>query len=321
MVRPMSDSLAAGWKPASTVTILAGTPPGGGLDRVAHALAAALGETRMLDVPVEVANVPGDGARKVWREVLRRPGDAHLLSISSTNLTTDRLLGMAEFGHADITPIAILLSEAIAFCVPTASPLRNGADLLQALARGPAALDIVLATALGNPNHIALAQVARHIGCDPRLLKVRAFDGAPDAVAAVVAGEADLGAVSAASVVSAWREGRLRVLALTSPDRLPGPLADVPTWVEQGVDCSIGAWRGVSGPPAMPEAAIAFWRAALAAACRTSAWQDALLRQCWAPLHVSDDALERYLRDEEAAMRAGLTELGLLQAKADAEPS
>lgn len=308
----MPDNSAPSWHPTGPVTVLAGTPPGGGLDRVARALAAALAETGQLEVPVEVANVPGDGARKVWGEVFRRPGDPHLLSISSTNLTTDRLLGLASFGHAEMTPIAILLSEAIAFCVPADSALREGADLLRRLAADPAGLRIVLATALGNPNHIALAQVMRHVGGEPRALQVRAFDGAPEAVAAVVAGAAELGAVSAASVAPALAERKLRVLAVSSPGRLPGPLAGAPTWVEQGVACTIGAWRGVAGPPGMPSAAVAFWRWALAEALRTRAWQEALLRQSWAALHVSGEALEAYLRDEAGAMRDGLVQLGLL---------
>ena len=36
---------------------------------------------------------------------------------------------------AETTPIAILLSEAIAFCVPADSALRDGADLLRRLGR------------------------------------------------------------------------------------------------------------------------------------------------------------------------------------------
>jgi tripartite-type tricarboxylate transporter receptor subunit TctC len=43
---------------------VAGTAPGGGLDRVARALAHDA--ARVLDVPVEVVNVPGDGARRAW---------------------------------------------------------------------------------------------------------------------------------------------------------------------------------------------------------------------------------------------------------------
>lgn len=300
------------WRPTAPVTILAGTAVGGGLDRVARALAAALDETRLIDVPVEVVNVPGDGARLVWREVFRRPADPHLLSVSSPNLTTDRLLGVAGFGHAETTPIAVLVSEAIAFCVAAASPLKTGADLLAALARAPGELDIVLATALGNPNHMALADAVRHAGHDAGALRVRAFDSAPDAVAAVVNGAADLGAVSAASVIRALDEGTLRVLGITAPERMPGPLAAVPSWVEQGLPCTIGAWRGVSGPSGMPAEAVAFWSEVVAAASRTDAWRDALLRQSWAPMLLTGDELARHLNEEDAMMRAGLSELGLL---------
>src|SRR5688572_15823539 len=81
------------WKPARTVQIVAGTPPGGGLDRVARALAATLSEARLLDVPVEVLNVPGDGARRAWTHCVdNHPGDGHVVGISSPNLTSDYLV-------------------------------------------------------------------------------------------------------------------------------------------------------------------------------------------------------------------------------------
>lgn len=151
----------------------------------------------------------------------------------------------------------------------------------------------MLATALGNPNHMALAELARHAGHEAGALRVRAFDSTPDAVAAVVDGTADLGAVSAASVVRALEDGTLRVLGLTAPARLPGPLAAVPTWVEQGVDCTIGAWRGISGSPGTPPRTAEFWREAMATAAGTLAWHKALLRQSWAPMLLTSDALER----------------------------
>ena len=43
--------------------IIAGTPPGGGLDRTARALVSAIASRHLVDTPVAVVNVPGDGAR------------------------------------------------------------------------------------------------------------------------------------------------------------------------------------------------------------------------------------------------------------------
>jgi len=155
---------AAGWRPEREVEIIAGTATGGGLDRTARAFIAALEAEHLLDVPMRLVNMPGDGGRKPWPHLDTRAGDPHVLSISSPNLTTDRLTGLTAFDHDDYTPLAILCNEYIAFAARTDSPLKNGADLLQALRVNAQRLRIALSTSLGNPNHIALAQVAQHAG-------------------------------------------------------------------------------------------------------------------------------------------------------------
>jgi hypothetical protein len=115
------------WKPSRGVEIIAGTPPGGGLDRVACALVRAIGEAKLVDVPLAVINVPGGGARKAWTQVIdKHTGDAHVVAISSPNLTTDYLVGVADFEHSKYTAIATLVTEYIAFAVRADSALRSG---------------------------------------------------------------------------------------------------------------------------------------------------------------------------------------------------
>ena len=126
------------WKPARAVRIVAGTPPGGGLDRVARAIAKALGQGSLIDVPVEIVNVPGGGARRAWTHYIdNHPGDAHVLGISSPNLTTDYLVGAATFEHSKYVPIATLVTEYIAFAVRSDSQMKTGTDLLFRLGREP----------------------------------------------------------------------------------------------------------------------------------------------------------------------------------------
>jgi len=76
------------------------------------------------------------------------------------------------------------------------------------------------------------------------------FDTALDAVADVITGGADIAAVTAASVLAELQAGRVRLLGISAPERLTGLFADTPVWNEQGVDCIVGAWRGVTGRPA-----------------------------------------------------------------------
>lgn len=306
-------AVASRWKPGRALEIVAGTPPGGGLDRAARALVAAITENNLCEVPVSVVNVPGDGARAAWRHIDRYPGDAHVVSISSPNLTTDKLVGLATFDQRDYTPLAILYTEYIIFIARPDSRIKTAADLVRQLGEDPSVIVISLSTTLGNPNHIAVAQVARAAGIDVTAPKIRCFDTALDVVADVVAGKSDVGAITVASVVKELNAGNIRPLAISSPARLNDPFAAVPTWPEAKVDCVVGAWRGVTGPAGLGPYEIGFWQSLLSAATNTDTWRRELAAHHWADMYVDDGALERHLERERAEYTALLTELGLVK--------
>jgi len=303
------------WTPEHAVTIAAGTPPGGGLDRVARALAAAIGDAGLLDVPLAVQNVPGDGARRVWTALVdAHPGDGHVISISSPNLTTDYLAGLADFEHTRYTPIATLVNEYIAFAVRADSAIATAADLADRLGGAPADLTVALSTALGNPNHIAFAKLIRAAGGAITAPAVRVFDSALLAVADVVAGVADVCAVTAASLLAEQAKGGVRVLAVSAPQRLAAPFAAVPTWQELAIDCVIGSWRGASGPAGLTPDQVGFWQGVLRQAVAQPVWQDALARLNWSPMYSDGAALADFLAAERAEFATILGELGLRQA-------
>jgi putative tricarboxylic transport membrane protein len=314
----MGPGMASLWQPERGIEIVAGTPPGGGLDRAARALLRAMESKRLLDVPVRVNNVPGDGAKKCWTYLHQRAGDPHVVSISSVNLTTDHLLGAAPFHHESaFTPLAILYTEYIAFVARSDSSLTTGTDLIACFAKGAASATVALSTSLGNPNHVALAQVVRHAGGDVRAPKIRVFDSALDAVADALAGNADVAAITAASVAKELEAGTMRALAVSAPERLTGLFAQTPTWREQSVDCVIGSWRGVTGARGITAAQIAFWEKLLTAVTATDEWKAELARHYWTAMPLAGGPLWDHLERERAEMQAVLGELGLLRGTRD----
>jgi hypothetical protein len=110
------------------------------------------------------------------------------------------------------------------------------------------------------------------------------------------------------------RAGRLRVIGISAPEWLAPPFNASPTWREQGVDCVIGAWRGVATPAGIGPAAVAFWKTLLTAVTSQPSWQTELAARSWSPMYLTGSEVQAYLPEEAAGMTAIFRELGLLRA-------
>lgn len=300
------------WRPHKEVEIIVGTPPGGGQDRPARALMRVLQSGGLIDVPMRLTNIPGKGGGNAWDALRQHAADPHVLSISSAPLITNKLLDVSDFDHTALTPIAMLYTEYLAFVTRSDSPLRSGADLLDRLRSNPGDLTIAIATAVGTTNHIALGQIAQHLGGDPKALKLRVFDSALYAVADVVEGHSDAGAISAVSAVKALESGQLRAVAVSAPKRMGGLFSGVPTWAEQSVPCTIGQWRGIIGAQEIAAEEVAYWERALAAAAGTPAWTAELEQQYWTGTYKASADTRAFLDSERVFLDRMLRELGLI---------
>ena len=302
---------AGAWRPQREIELVAGTPAGGGQDRPARALLRVLESEGLIDVPLKLTNIAGRGGGNAWDYLAQHPGNPHLLAINSPTIITNRQLGESTFDDTALTPLANLYTEYIAFLVRADSAITSGADLLAQL-KNPARLPIAMATATGNTNHMALAQLTRHAGADPRQLNLHVFDSARHAVADLLQSKAEVAAITAVSAAQELADGSLRALAVSAPQRLPGLYAQTPTWTEQGVTCVIGTWRGVIGARGIDAAHIAYWDRALRAATASTAWNDELQRQYWTSTYAESSATRALLDHERQMLGALLRDLGLL---------
>lgn len=304
----------AGWRPAREIEFVAGTPAGGGQDRPARALIEVLTSLKLVDQPIKLTNIPGRGGGNAWDYLRGKSDNAHVLAINSPTIISNKLLGVSAYDYAALTPLANLYTEYPLFIVRAGSSLTDAAALERRLKVDIKGLRIALATAIGNTNHIALAQVARHAGADPRALTIDVFDSARYAIAHVLEGGADLGVITAVSAVPELAGGALSALMISAPQRLDRLFANVPTLIETGVDCTIGMWRGVIAPAEIAPDATAFWHAVLAKATATDQWRAELAKKYWADTFLTGDALAAFLDEERAVMGRVLGELGLLPA-------
>ena len=303
---------AIGWLPTRAIELVAGTPPGGGQDRPARALIEVLAAHRLLAQPVKLSNIPGRGGGNAWDYLRQHTGDPHVLAINSPTIISNKLLGVSTTDYSDLTPLANLYTEYPIFIVRADSSLADVAALVRRLQANTAGVPIALATAVGNPNHIALARLTSHAGGDVKALQIAVFDSARYAIAHVIDGKAELGVITAVSAVPELTAGSLRTRTLSAPARLGGLFAHVPTLKESGVDCTVGMWRGIIAAGGIPAAATAFWNRTFAAAVETSEWQAELAKKYWANTFVAGAEEQAFLDEERAVMTSALGDLGLL---------
>src|SRR6185436_13366017 len=272
-------AVAADWRPSRPMEIVVGTPPGGPLDETARLIESYL-EKRLSGIPVTVQNKPGGGHAIAMAYLNQRPGDGHTISMALTNLITNRIIGSNPVTYTDVTPLALLTSEYIGMSVRADSPVRDGKDLIARVRADPEALSFAI-TNRASANHIAAGTVLKVAGVDLKRVKFVSFKGSAETTVAVLGGHVD---VVMATPGSAWKHvqaGKLRMLAVSSPKRLGGELAAVPTWRELGWNGVSSNWRAVVGPKGLPPAQVAWWDQTFAELVKSADWQQSLRKNQW----------------------------------------
>jgi putative tricarboxylic transport membrane protein len=298
---------AQDWKPGRPIEVIVGTPPGGPLDETARLIQTLL-EKRNVGVPATVQNKPG-GGHAIAMAYLNQRGDGHSISMALTNLLTNRIVGSHPATYTDVTPLALLTSEYIGMSVRADSPIRDGRDLIERLRANAEALTFAI-TNRASGNHIAGGTVLKAAGVDLKRVKFVSFKGSAETTLAVLGGHVD---VAMATPTSTWRHvqgGKMRMLAVSSPRRLAGDFAVVPTWKELGINAVSSNWRAAVGPKGLPPAQVAWWDQTLAAIVKTPEWQDAVKRNQWEDEYLNSADTLRFFQEESRHLEALLTELG-----------
>ncbi|MGZ5164207.1 MAG: tripartite tricarboxylate transporter substrate-binding protein, partial [Burkholderiales bacterium] len=159
--------------------------------------------------------------------------------------------------------------------------------------------------------HIAAALTVKAAGGDVRKMKAVVFNSSGDSVTALLGGHVDVVPAAASLVLPHVQSGRLRLIAVATPQRLGGALADVPTWKETNVDAVAPNWRGVMGPKGMTPEQIAYWENVFARTVKTPEWKSEVATNVWEDVFLIGRDARKYLDADNATVKAMLTELGL----------
>lgn len=260
MVFAAAGSAAAQQWPTRPVKIIVTFPPGGASDAAARVISGPLSEK--LGQTVVVDNKPGGGTTIGANAVLQARDDHTLMLSNSAPLSIAPFLfdkppydPLKDFVH-----VAYIGSVANVFVVRPAVPARTMPELI-AWIKGQNKVVPFGSGGQGSIGHIIGEMFKAELGLSMEHIGYR---GAAPMFQDMMAGQLDFAVVTLTEVLPLARDGKLRMIALTSTQKAPSA-PDVPLVTELGYPKLVAEnFVGLSAPANFPPAAQARLHTAMA---------------------------------------------------------
>jgi putative tricarboxylic transport membrane protein len=283
--------------------------PGGGWDTTGRALGKALQEAGVA-ASVTYENKGGAaGAIGLAQFFNASKGDGNALMVMGAVMLGGIITGKPPVSVTQVTPVARLTSEYNVFVLPANSPFKSMREVIEQMKKDPGSVKWA-GGSRGSTEHIAAAMIAREVGVDPSKINYVAFRGGGEATAAILGGNVTVGGSGYSEFAQYIESGKMRAVAVTSDARLKG--ISVPTLKEQGVNVSIGNWRGVYGAAGITDAQRKALADMIVKATKTKSWAESLEKNNWTPALLTGKEFEDFVDRDFASLRATMVKSGMI---------
>ncbi|MGH3321352.1 MAG: tripartite tricarboxylate transporter substrate binding protein [Streptosporangiaceae bacterium] len=242
------------WKPSQTVHMDVPFAPGGGSDVFGRAIAQGFEKVRP-GLNVTVQNRAGGSGAVGYTFLYSKKGDPYYLLPSETTAVALPLATKTPWKWTSFTPIMQVAEDTSLLLVPTDSPYKSLKDVIAAAKHGKHLRIGVTGTLSIDAIQVALMEKDAGI----QLRRV-VFESGGEMITGLLGGNVDMGMLNPSEGIEQVKAGKVRGIAVFSDHRYKRPpINKVPTAKEQGVDVSVGQYRGLFAAGDLTDAQIKYW--------------------------------------------------------------
>lgn len=266
---------------------------GGATDVITRVLGERM--TQRFGQSVVVDNKPGGGGVIAGDAVAKAPADGMtaLLGTTSTMLSNRYIFKKMPFDPlTDLTPLVRVCLAPIALVVTADVPAQNMQEFMAWIKANKGQLSYG-SYGMGSQGHLACATLSEVAGAD---MAHAVYRGEAPMIADLLGGQIKIGMGSLLSLKAHIDSGKLRVMAVTGPRRVP-LLPDAPTFAEAGYPqdaLSIVGWLAIAAPKGLPVSVARQWAAAANYAVASRDGMARIIAAGFIP--VDDDTPEKFAR-------------------------
>src|SRR5215813_7017507 len=301
----------AAWRPEGNVEFVVGAGAGGENDRIARAIQRVLVKEKLVD-SMTVFNKPGAAQTIAINYLAQKQGGTNEIGLASGSFINAIARSGSQL-HKQFTPLMKLFDAWQAYFTAADSPIKSMVDVRDRLKKDPSSVTFAFPVGLGSPLHVSVVNVGKTVGAPPNKLVAVVFNSGSDVAAQAAGHHIDVGLTSIGSPYPLIQAGKLRMLGIAAPDRLPGELAKYPTLKEQGLDVITANSYTVLLPNDLKPEQIAFWAKALDKVLEDEDFKKDLALNFWVPKPIRYPDTVQWMQDDYDENRAVLKELGMLQ--------
>jgi len=299
------------WRPTGNVEFVVGAGAGGENDRIARAIQHALTKEHLVD-SMTVLNRPGAAQTIAMNYLAGKKGDANTIGLASGSFINAIARNNSQL-HKQLTPVIKLFDAYQAYFTSVDSPISSMVDVRDRIKLDPSSVIFAFPVGLGSPLHVSVVNVGKAVGAPVNKLVTVVFNSGSDVAAQAAGHHVDVGLTSIGSCYPLIQAGKLRMLGIAAPERLPGELAQYPTVKEQGLDVVTANSYTVLVPNGLSPAQIEFWSKALDKVLADPDFKKDLALNFWVPRPIRYPDVVTWMQDDYDENRAILKELGMLQ--------
>ncbi|MEO8302981.1 MAG: tripartite tricarboxylate transporter substrate binding protein [Betaproteobacteria bacterium] len=294
--------------PTKPVHIITGWLPGSNADTISRMLAEDIG--KRVPQPIIVENRPGAAGTIGARTAARADPDGHTLLVATmveTTVVPPMTVQSLQYDpEVDLQPVTLIGKWPLILVVNSSFPANTMAELVAYAKARPGKLNYG-SLGTGTINHFLGELFKISAGID--VVHVPYKSGSP-MLTDLIGGQIDFAFDSYGSSLPLVQAGKVKILAVTGPQRLPS-LAAVPTTAEAGYPAVVaGVWMGVFVPAKTPKNIVDIVHAEAVRALN-GPMRKALEERAIHPVASTPEEFKHFIQAETAQKRQLAARLGI----------